>query len=91
MCKECEKRAATMRVPPFRIDYPAISYRNIEELCGVFRRSESGIVIFHFVKENITVTIGLESEIEMLEKVLETPYLPLFCEQCQKILVEFTK
>lgn len=61
---------------PLKKHLSSISTVNIEEFCQWFRVKRVGIVTIHFINEDITVTIGLESEIEMLEEALVTAYLP---------------
>ena len=76
MCKECEKRATTMRSGPPKRHISSISSATIEELCQWFRAGQIDIVEVNFEAEDITVTIGLESEIAMLEAALLIPYRP---------------
>lgn len=71
MCQECQKRAATMTVAPLRKNYQSISVQNIQELCQWFRRENIEIVTLRFETEGITTTIGLKSEIELLEEMLK--------------------
>jgi len=76
MCKECEKKATTLLVAPLKIYYDKISDANIKEFCRWFKEEKVDIVTVHFIAEEITITVGLESEVEMLEKLLEPSYAP---------------
>ncbi len=76
MCKECEKRGTIMTVAPLKRHYKRISRASIEEFCQWFRAGKIDIVTVDFEAEDVTVTIGLESEIETLEEALLISWLP---------------
>jgi hypothetical protein len=65
-----------MTVAPLKKHFSSISSANIEEFCQWFRENKVEIIALHFLAEDITVTIGLESEIIMLEEALSIAYLP---------------
>ena len=65
-----------MAVAPLKRHYKSISRASIEELCHWFRAGKIDIVKVNFETEDITVTVGLESEIEMLEEALLISWLP---------------
>jgi len=91
MCKECEKRGTLMVIAPLRKHFSSISSANIEEFCLWFREGK-GIVTVRFEAEDITVTIGLNAEIKMLEKALTLPcYAPLQYEKLKEILINLTQ
>lgn len=92
MCKECEKRGTVMTVAPLKKHFGSISSTNIKELCHWFRTKNVEIITLHFITEDITVTIGLEREIEILEKALMLPcYAPLQYEKLKEIMKELAQ
>lgn len=81
-----------MTVAPLKKHFSSISSANIQEFCRWFRRKKVGIVTLHFIAEDITVTIGLNAEIKILEKALTLPcYAPLQYEKLKEIMKGFTQ
>lgn len=76
MCKKCEARLTILSSPPIKRHFGSISSANIEELCQWYRKAKINIVTVNFEAEDITVAIGLESEIAVLEEALSIAYLP---------------
>ena len=87
MCKQCEIRATTLLTEPLKRHLSSISSANIEELCQWFRKGGIDIVKINFEAEDVTVTIGLESEIMMLEEALSIAYLPSRNAKLREIIV----
>lgn len=90
MCKECEKRA-TIGAGPIKRHFISITSASIEELCHWFREGKIDMAKVNFEAEDITVTIGLESEIAMLEEVLSIAYLPSRNAKLKELIVELAK
>ena len=81
-----------MTVAPLKKHFSGISATNIKEFCQWFRAKNVEIITLHFINEDITATIGLESEVEMLEKALTLPcYAPLQYEKLKEIMRELAQ
>ncbi|MHB1118226.1 MAG: hypothetical protein ACYCZ7_01665 [Minisyncoccota bacterium] len=77
-----------MTVNPLKRHYGSISGANIEEFCQWYRAGKIDIAQINFEAEDITVTIGLESEVRMLEEALSIAYLPSRDARLEKIIKE---
>jgi hypothetical protein len=77
-----------MTVSPLKRHYSSISSANIEEFCRWFREEKIDIVKVNFEDEDITVTIGLEGEVKILEEVLSISYLPSRNAQLKEVIKE---
>lgn len=91
MCKECEKRGGTMSVAPLKISYYHISDVNIKEFCAWFREKNIDIAVLHFTREGTAVTIGLESEVALLEQTIQIPFIQSRYARYEEVLKELLK
>lgn len=77
-----------MPVAPLKISYYHISDANIKEFCVWFHEKNIDIVVLHFTKENIAVTIGLESEVMRLEQTTQIPFIQSRYARYEEVLKE---
>lgn len=80
-----------MRSGPLKRHLGSISSASIEELCQWFREGKIDMVKVYFEVEDITVTIGLESEIAILEEALLIPYLASRNAKLVELIVSLTR
>ena len=80
-----------MRTAPLKRHLGSISSANIEEFCLWFKEGRIKIVTLHFEAEDITVTIGLESEIAILEEALSIAYLPSRNAKLKELIIELAR